>query len=410
MPILRPIGGQRASLAPLLLFLLLWTNGCQSPAPRPAGTTVSDVGWTITRQAGSVSLRSPQQSFWHRARPGATIPPGSQVVTVDGSRLELASAGDRLTTSGPSRFTLPQSERDGVRVRQDAGRLRYDVESAPKRRFEVQTPHFSTVVKGTTFVVSTDRAGSEVFVDEGQVLVLDLNGRPLGELTAGQFGRMGAQPGAALEVGEGAGPPIEGDPSFDRSLGREGGPEPSAHGNSAVLEMTSVRRASLNAPIDEAAAPAGDLSLLERIGSALGDLAGQIRPGDGLTGGGYHLHNDRNSGGGRESESRAQASSRTDGSYAGGQGDAHGGWGNGLGNGGNSGYGNGNGTAGIPARVAGTVGIPAMATASAGLTVRAMAMGTATAMATGMATATDTIKVMGTATIIMPAMKAPTST
>ena len=146
MPILRPIGGQRASLAPLLLFLLLWTNGCQSPAPRPAGTTVSDVGWTITRQAGSVSLRSPQQSFWHRARPGATIPPGSQVVTVDGSRLELASAGDRLTTSGPSRFTLPQSERDGVRVSQDAGRLRYDVESAPKRRFEVQTPHFSTHV------------------------------------------------------------------------------------------------------------------------------------------------------------------------------------------------------------------------------------------------------------------------
>ena len=187
MPILRPIGGQRASLAPLLLFLLLWTNGCQSPAPQPAGTTVSDVGWTITRQAGSVSLRSPQQSFWHRARPGATIPPGSQVVTVDGSRLELASAGDRLTTSGPSRFTLPQSERDGVRVRQDAGRLRYDVESATKRRFEVQTPHFSTVVKGTTFVVSTDRAGSEVFVDEGQVLVLDLNGRPLGELTAGRL-------------------------------------------------------------------------------------------------------------------------------------------------------------------------------------------------------------------------------
>ena len=52
MPILRPIGGQRASLAPLLLFLLLWTNGCQSPAPQPAGTIGSDTGWTITGQAG----------------------------------------------------------------------------------------------------------------------------------------------------------------------------------------------------------------------------------------------------------------------------------------------------------------------------------------------------------------------
>src|SRR4030095_2632683 len=156
MPIVRPIGGQPASLAPLLLFMLLWINGCQSPALQSAGTTGSDPGWTITGQAGSVSLRSPHQSFWHRARPGARTPPGGQVVTLDGSRLEMASAGDRLTTSGPSRFTLPKSEHDGLRVRQDAGSLRYEVQSAPKRRFEVKTPHFSTVVKGTTFLISID--------------------------------------------------------------------------------------------------------------------------------------------------------------------------------------------------------------------------------------------------------------
>jgi hypothetical protein len=62
-------------------------------------------------------------------------------VTFDGSRLELASAGDELTASGPSRFTLPKAERNGVRVRQDAGSLRYEVQSAPKRHFEVKTPH-----------------------------------------------------------------------------------------------------------------------------------------------------------------------------------------------------------------------------------------------------------------------------
>jgi hypothetical protein len=38
MPIARPIGGQAASLAPFLLFLLLWINGCQSPAPPSPGT------------------------------------------------------------------------------------------------------------------------------------------------------------------------------------------------------------------------------------------------------------------------------------------------------------------------------------------------------------------------------------
>jgi hypothetical protein len=179
MPIVRPIGGQPGSLAPLLLFMLLWINGCQSPAPQSGDTIDSDPGWTITGQAGSVSLRSPHQSFWHRARPGARIAPGSQVVTLDGSRLEMASAGDKLTTSGPSRFTLPKSEHNGVRVRQDAGSLRYEVRSAPKRRFEVKTPHFSTVVKGTIFLISIDRTSSEVLVDEGRVLIVDVTGQHL---------------------------------------------------------------------------------------------------------------------------------------------------------------------------------------------------------------------------------------
>ena len=210
MSIMRASGRQPGSLPLLLLFLSLWINGCQTPEPPSSGKIGSDTTWTITAQAGAVSLRSPHQSFWHRATPGTRIPPGSQVVTVDGSRLEMASAGDKLTTSGPSRFTLPEAEDNGVRVRQDTGSLRYEVQSAPKRRFEVKTPHFSTVVKGTIFLISIDRASSEVFVDEGRVLILDAKGEPLTELTAGQIGRMAAQPGSTLEVGTGP------EPSFER--------------------------------------------------------------------------------------------------------------------------------------------------------------------------------------------------
>ena len=244
MPIVRPIGGQPASLAPFLLFMLLWINGCQSPSPQSAGTIGSDTGWTITGQAGSVSLRPPHQSFWRRARPGARIPPGSQVVTFDGSRLEMASAGDKLTTSGPSRFTLPKSEHNGVRVRQDAGSLRYEVQTAPKRRFEVQTPHFSTVVKGTTFLISIDRTSSEVSVEEGRVLILDLNGQPLAELTTGQIGRIARSPVRLLKSAQAQTRHLQRSRAFERSMGS--GPDPSAHGNSAFLETTGVTRASLN--------------------------------------------------------------------------------------------------------------------------------------------------------------------
>ena len=181
MPTLQPIGRQPGSLAPLLLITLFWINGCQSLATRSGDTVGSETRWRVVGQAGSVSLRSPRTSFWHKAALGVSIAPGSEVATFAGSRLELASAGDHVTASGPSRLSLPDTEPNGVRVRQDAGTLRYSVQSAPKRRFEVRTPHFSTVVKGTSFLISTDRTGSEVFVEEGRVSIADLNGEHLAE-------------------------------------------------------------------------------------------------------------------------------------------------------------------------------------------------------------------------------------
>jgi hypothetical protein len=69
VPTLQPIGRQRGSLAPLLLVTLFWINGCQSLATQSEGTIGSDTRWKITEQAGPVSLRSPDHSYWHRAFP-----------------------------------------------------------------------------------------------------------------------------------------------------------------------------------------------------------------------------------------------------------------------------------------------------------------------------------------------------
>jgi hypothetical protein len=292
----------------LLLVILFWFIGGQSLAAESEKPSASDTGWQITGQAGRVSVRSPGRTFWQRAWPGARIPPGGQIATYNGSRLELASAGDQLTASGPSRFTLPNAEHNGVRVHQDAGTLRYKVQSAAKRQFEVKTPHFSTVVKGTTFLVSIDRTSSEVFVDEGRVLILDPDGEPLAELTAGQTGRMAAHPGATLEIS------TVSNLSFETGMGPGSGLEPSAHGNTAAPQTTAAATAPPGAPIREAEVATADPSLLERIGGILADVAAQISTADPPTTDGVRLGSDRG-GGAREQESWNNGSSTADRSH-----------------------------------------------------------------------------------------------
>jgi hypothetical protein len=319
VPNLQSVGRQHGIVAPLLLITSFWIGGCQSPATQSEGPVGSDTRWRITAQAGPVSLRFPGESFWQRAIPGARIAPGSQIAMSDGSRLELASAGDKVTAAGPSRFTLPTAEQNGVRVRQDAGSLRYKVRSAPKRRFEVKTPHFSTVVKGTSFLVSIDPTNSAVVVYEGRVLVVDPRGQPLAELTAGQIGRMAAQPGATFEVSTAGNPTFE-----DAEPGAGRGPPD--HGNTDFPQTTNDTGAFLSAPADEAVAPAAEPSFLERVEGFFGDFAAQLSSAAALTSGPVGLDNERRGRAGdqaRQNNDRSFFHGNEIGNGRGGRGDHH---------------------------------------------------------------------------------------
>ena len=119
MPIVRPIGGRRSWWMPLLLITSFWISGCHSLATQSENRVGSDTRWKVTGQVGAVSLRSPGQPFWQKASPGVTIVPGGQVATFEGSRLELASAGDEVTASGRSRVYQPDTESHRGRGRED---------------------------------------------------------------------------------------------------------------------------------------------------------------------------------------------------------------------------------------------------------------------------------------------------
>jgi hypothetical protein len=190
---------QLRSLCGLLAIIAISSiTACQTPVSEQVQPDEVH-GWRIDKQIGSVRARAPGETYWQLVHQDGRIRPGSTVSTSSNSLLILASADDTIAASGRSRFTLPLVKQGTARVRQDTGRIQYEIKSTPDRRFEVQTPYMATVVKGTTFVISVSRKEAQVRVIEGRVWVVGCNGDLLAEMTAGQVGSIAAPPGAAFE-------------------------------------------------------------------------------------------------------------------------------------------------------------------------------------------------------------------
>ena len=84
----------------------------------------------------------------------------------------LRQKGDVVTVTPNTRFEVPKKGKNNVWL--TFGKVLFDMERRPDRRFSVGTPHLAAVVKGTSFAVEVDKEASTIHLTKGAVKVTAL--------------------------------------------------------------------------------------------------------------------------------------------------------------------------------------------------------------------------------------------
>jgi hypothetical protein len=201
-------------ISALLIAAALGSGAVRVALAGPETTTADD--WRVLESQGGARFRPATERHWWPARTGSKIPHGSSIATGSSGFLIVARAGESITVRPNSRVELP-GEATAGQVRQAAGDLRYRITRAPDRRFAVETPYLSLLVKGTVFGVVVGDRGAEVQVSEGRVQVDAARGQVV-ELNPGQSARIAAHGQADLEVRSAPESPFVAAPSPHRSI------------------------------------------------------------------------------------------------------------------------------------------------------------------------------------------------
>lgn len=191
-----------ASLVLALCTVLSFAAAPEQVRPEPGSPEPSL--WTAVAASGAVSARPPRaaESLWVRVGRGDRLEALSSVRTGQRGRATLVLAGHVLIARPDTEFTLPDTASldSDPRVRQDSGRITYEVDGSLFDLFEVHTPYLIAGVKGTVFTVVVSETGASVIVDEGEVEVRSPDGGDVVLLHGGEEARMDRAEGSELEV------------------------------------------------------------------------------------------------------------------------------------------------------------------------------------------------------------------
>ncbi len=195
--------------------------------PRRDTNTPQPKRWSVTNFIGDVKVRVAKGVAWKPlARATVSIAPGMQVKTGEGGRFSLKQGKDVITVSPNSEIEIPTKGDDNIL--QTLGKVLFDMERRPDRRFSVGTPYLAATIKGTVFTVTVDALGSTVDVHEGAVQVASLKSNDVTIIRPGQRASVTSRGGGRLTVGKDSPPakkvkPPKNDPKATTSVDEKAG-------------------------------------------------------------------------------------------------------------------------------------------------------------------------------------------
>jgi hypothetical protein len=141
--------------------------------------------WVVLRLRGNVEVMV--EGNWVALKRGDVVGNEQMVRTLADGHAELQRDKEVVALGSNTEIRIRQDAETGyTTVLQDFGRVEVDAEAKRVKHFEVQTPYLAAVVKGTHFIVSSDRDGASVSVDRGAVSVQSVASERITTIKVGQ--------------------------------------------------------------------------------------------------------------------------------------------------------------------------------------------------------------------------------
>ena len=156
-----------------------------------ARALAQDALWHVGKSSGEVWLTG--AGIQTVALGGeAVLKPGDSIRTGRNGRVLLVRGEETILISPNSIIGIPTEPKDGLSttIIQQAGSILLEVEKRNVKHFEVETPYFAAVVKGTQFRVSLDKSDASVDVLRGQVEVADFKSGQFALVLPGQIAKV----------------------------------------------------------------------------------------------------------------------------------------------------------------------------------------------------------------------------
>ena len=219
-----------------------------------ARAIAADAVWHVGKSSGEVWLTD--LGIERVALTGdAILKPGDSIRTGQNGRVLLVRGEESILISPNSAVGIPREPKQGLAttIIQQAGSILLEVEKRNVKHFEVETPYFAAVVKGTQFRVTVDKNDASVNVLRGQVEVSDFKSGQYALVLPGQLAKVLARGVGGLSLsGSGTLSPIKKGEPRGTSVKFLEMPEDGPAVPAGAPKEQQVRTASAVAPISAA--------------------------------------------------------------------------------------------------------------------------------------------------------------